>query len=74
MSRIEIFPLRTGRQQWGWRVRSANRRKVATAGEGFHKPWGAIRAYLTHERIVGAAGAIPIVVVDYEGRTIRTVR
>jgi uncharacterized protein YegP (UPF0339 family) len=42
LPRVEIFRREDG--TWGWRLRAANGRIVATAGEGFTRKWSAKRA------------------------------
>lgn len=75
--RAEIYP-RNHRNviHWYWRVRAGNSRNVASGGESFKGGrWrGAARAYLTHERVVGADGTLPIIVLDIRGRPVARLR
>ena len=51
---------KTGRREWGWRVRAKNGRNVGPGGEGFGSRRDAERAFDAH--VVAIANAVRIIV------------
>ncbi len=50
VAKVELFKDR--KKEWRWRVRAKNGKLIATAGEGFKRPSGAMKSFFKLRSII----------------------